>query len=175
VSAAPPGDLLLDRHRDLAGRSSQAWARRALMALVGMLPLLALFNVFGQRPTRSYASGAAASLRVTAPQHLRSGLIYQGRFDITARRRIEQPTLVLDHGWSESMSVNAVVPNPMQETSRDGRWVVSYGRLNAGHKLTVWIYYQVNPTNAGHYSQNVELDDDTTPIARVRRSLTVFP
>jgi hypothetical protein len=175
VSAAPPGDLVLDRHRDLAGRTWQAWVRRALLAVVAVLPLLALFNVFGQRPVRSHASGPAGSLRVTAPQRLRGGLIYQGRFDITARRRIQQPTLILDHGWSESTSVNAIAPNPVQEASRDGRWVVSYGRLNAGHRLTVWIYYQVNPTNTGRYSQNVELDDDTTLIARVQRSLIVFP
>jgi hypothetical protein len=34
---------------------------------------------------------------------------------------------------------------------------------------------QVNPTNVGHRSQNVELDDGTTPLLRIKRNVTIFP
>jgi hypothetical protein len=34
---------------------------------------------------------------------------------------------------------------------------------------------QVNPTNVGHRSQNVELDDGEKPILTVHRNITIFP
>jgi hypothetical protein len=34
---------------------------------------------------------------------------------------------------------------------------------------------QVNPTNVGRRSQNVELDDGETPILTVHRTITIFP
>jgi hypothetical protein len=35
--------------------------------------------------------------------------------------------------------------------------------------------FQVNPTNVGHRSQDVELLDGETPILSVERDVTVFP
>ena len=34
---------------------------------------------------------------------------------------------------------------------------------------------QVNPTNLGRRAQNVELDDGTTPLLRIKRTVTIFP
>ena len=49
------------------------------------------------------------------------------------------------------------------------------GHLGAGHKLVVWLQFQVNPTNVGRRSQDVELYDDTTLLATADRTVTVFP
>jgi uncharacterized membrane protein YcaP (DUF421 family) len=45
-----PDAIVLKRDRDLEGRQLDIWIRRGLMGLVAAVPLLALFNVFGQRP-----------------------------------------------------------------------------------------------------------------------------
>jgi hypothetical protein len=171
----PPDGLSLERNRDLHGRSGHVWYRRALLCVIAVLPVLALLNVFGQRPTTSSAHASAADLAVTAPARLRSGLIFQVRVKVTAHQDIGKPQLVFDPGWWESMSENSMAPNPSSQTNENGRVVLSYNALAAGHSLIVWLYFQVNPTNVGKRREDVELDDGATMITRVHRSLTIFP
>jgi hypothetical protein len=175
MAARLPDGLTLERNRDLRGRSGHAWYRRSLLGVVAVLPVLALLNVFGQRPTTTSAHTAGADLVVTAPARLRSGLIFQVRVQVTARRDIAMPQLVFDRGWWESMSENSLEPNPSNESTKNGSVVLSYDKLPAGHTLIVWLYFQVNPTNVGSRREDVELEDGSTSIARVHRSLTIFP
>jgi hypothetical protein len=170
-----PDGITLKRNRDLAGRARHLQYRRGLLALIGVLPVLALLNFFGQKPVTTEANAAAASLSVTAPERLRGGLIFQVRTTVVAHRPIKHPAIVFDQGWWDSMSENSIAPNPISESSRDGRVVLSYGRLEAGQTLVSSIYFQANPTNVGTRRENVELDDGTRPIATVHRSLTVWP
>jgi hypothetical protein len=172
--AEPPEGISLERSRDLAGARSP-WVRRALLCGVGVLPVLALLNVFGQHPTTSSASSPAASMNVTAPARLRSGLIFQVRVQVSARRDIKELQLVFDKGWWESMSVNSLVPEPSQESSEEGKVVLTYGKLPAGQQHVNWIYFQVNPTNVAKRNENVELRDGSTPLLRIHRAITIFP
>jgi hypothetical protein len=174
VSELPEG-FTPERHRDLVGRHRGTWIRRLLLCLVAVLPALALLNVFGQHPSTTAADGSAASLSVTAPSRLRGGLIFQVRVEVRAHREIKQPRLVFAKGWWESMSVNSIVPEPSESSSRDGRVVLSYDKLEPGQSLISWIYFQVNPTNVGKRREDVELDDGGTPLVTIHRSLTIFP
>jgi len=146
-----------------------------MLCLIGVLPVLALFNVFGQHPTTTSAGVPAASVNVTAPERLRSGLIFQVRVRITAHRDIRELQLVFDRGWWESMSVNSSVPEPTEESSSDGRVVFDYGPLGAGHTHVSWIYFQVNPTNVGERQENLDVKDGNTELVRIKRSMTIFP
>lgn len=170
-----PDGLTVARNRDLSGRLGHPWYRRALLGLVAVLPILALLNVFGQQPTVSTAHAAAADLEVTAPSRLRSGLIFQVRVKVIAHQDISKPQLVFDPGWWESMSLNSLAPNPSSQTNDNGRMVLSFNKLAAGHTLLTWLYFQVNPTNVGNRREDLELDDGATPITGVHRSLTIFP
>jgi hypothetical protein len=170
-----PDGLTIARNRDLSGRAGHTWYRRALLCLVAVIPVLALLNVFGQRPTVSSAHALAADLQVTAPARLRSGLIFQVRVEVDAHRDISTPDLVFDRGWWDSMSVNSLEPNPTNQSSANGRVVLSFNKLSAGRSLIVWMYFQVNPTNVGKRREDVQLKDGLTPITAVHRSLTIFP
>ena len=120
MSQTPDG-LSVARHHELQGRARYVWVRRALLCAIAALPALALLNVFGQRPTTASIANRAASLSVTAPARLRSGLIFQVRVRITAHRDVKHLNVVFDEGWFESMSVNSAVPEPEEERSRHGR------------------------------------------------------
>ena len=80
---------------------------------------------------------------------MRGGLFFQSRIEIRALAAIEHPRLVLDEGWVEGMQVNSIEPAAESETSRDGRVVLSYGALEPGDVLRVWLQFQVEPTNVG--------------------------
>ena len=167
--------LDLGRHRDLQGRGSHVWVRRVLLVLLGGIVLAALLGTFGQHPATSHAKNTQAALEVQSPDRLRGGLIFQARFTIAARQRIAKPTLVLDRGWFESMSVNSTIPSPTQEKVVDGADRMTFDPIAAGRSATVWIYFQVNPTNVGRRSEDVRLDDGERKLFEVRRSVTVFP
>jgi hypothetical protein len=173
--ADAPDQLDLGRHRDLQGRGSHVWVRRGILTLLGAIVLAALLGTFGQHPATSHAQGADARLEVQSPARLRGGLIFQARFTIAAVRRIAKPTLVLGSGWFESMSINSTEPNPVEEkvVGRDVR--MTFEALPAGTSTTVWIYFQVNPTNVGSRSQDVRLEDGERTLAAVHRSVTIFP
>jgi hypothetical protein len=119
---------------------------------------------------------SAAGLEVTAPARLRGGLIYQARSTITARRGLHDARLVLDPGWFEQTTVNSIEPRPSEETTDGrGRPVFDLGPIQAGARHRRFVYFQVNPTNVGHRSQTVELRDGDKLVARIDRSVTVFP
>ena len=171
-----PDTIVLKRHRDFEGRRHQIWWRRGLLALVAAIPVLALFNVFGQRPGTSTVATSAARLQVYAPTRVRGGLLYEARFRITARRELKKALLVLDPGWAEGMSMNTIEPGPGTEASRDGRLSFSLGHIAAGKSFLLFMQFQVNPTNvAWHRPQNVELFDGGTHLLTVKRSMTAFP
>jgi hypothetical protein len=78
---------------------------------------------------------------------------------VTAHHDISTPQLVFSRGWWESMSENSLEPNPSNQSTQNGSVALSYDKLSAGHTLIVWLYFQVNPTNVGTRSENIELED----------------
>jgi hypothetical protein len=173
--ADQPDTIVLTRHRDLAGRSRHPLIRRLLLMLVAALAVAALLNLFGQRPTTSRASIPAATLSVFSPARVRSGLMFTTRFHITAREDLKDARLVLDPGWIEGMQVNSMNPQPINEGSRNGWIVLDLGHMPAGASYIEFVGFQVNPTNVGHRSQAVELDDGQRKLLTIHRTITIFP
>jgi hypothetical protein len=157
------------------GATAGPWARRAVMTVFAAIAVLGLLDVFGQGATQTTARTPAAVLRLTAPAAVRGGLFFQSRVEIRALRALEHPRLVLDVGWVEGMQFNSIEPAPVSEASRDGRVVLSYDRVDAGERLVVWMQFEVDPTNVGHRSYGLELDDAEAKVAAIHRDITVFP
>jgi hypothetical protein len=172
--ARAPGTLTLARNRNSAGRTELVFRRISVLALTALL-VAGLANAFGQRPSSTRVAAAAADLEVTLPKRLRSGLIFESRITITARRSVEDARLVLDSGWTEGMTINTMDPSPLGQASDDGKLALELGHVPAGEKYVLWLQMQVNPTTVGHRSADVELDDGARRIAVVERTITVFP
>jgi hypothetical protein len=170
-----PDTIVLERDRDLVGRRNDIWIRRGLFGLLALVPVLALLNLFGQRPQTSRAGTSAASLTLVAPTRVRSGLLYQARFHIEARREVKAARLVLSPGWLESMSLNTLEPSPVGEASADGRLSLELGRIRGGTSHLLFLQFQVNPTNLGHRDQTVWLYDGPRLLFTLHRTITVFP
>jgi hypothetical protein len=169
-----PDQLVLKVARDREGRRDVV-ARRVLLSGLLVVLVLGLFNVFGQRPSRMTAEADTARLEVYAPERVRGGLFYEARFRVDAVRELDNATLVLEPGWAEGITINTVEPAPLGEASRDGKLVFELGRVPAGQKHVFFLQLQVNPTNVGHRSQDVQLFDGDELLATVERTITVFP
>ena len=172
--ADTPDGIVLERHRDLAGRYS-VWWRRVLLAVVGLFLIAALVDVFGQRPHGSRVAAPAATLSVYAPTAIRGGLLWEARFHITAHQDIEEATLVLDSGWAEGLQINTIEPSPVGEASRDGKLAFDLGHIAAGRSFVLYMEFQTNATNVGRRTANVRLDDGERELMTVHRTITIFP
>ena len=123
-----PDYIDLERHRELVGRSFSRPIRWVLVGLTSIVLLLGLLNVFGQRPKTLNAESAKAKLEVYAPSHLRGGLLYQARFTIFARQKLNHAVLLLSPGWAESQQMNTIEPSPVAQGSRRRRTRSASGR-----------------------------------------------
>jgi hypothetical protein len=170
-----PELLVLRRHRDLTGREHHVWIRRVLLALLALLLLLALANLFGQRPRTTKVTVPAATMAVYAPAHVRSGLYYEARFHIFAKQEIKQAVLVLGSGWIEGITLNTIEPGPVGEASANGRLSLTLGHIPARQSYLLFVQSQVNPTTVGRRAQDVWLYDGNTRLAKLDRTLTIFP
>jgi hypothetical protein len=176
--SAVPDCIDLERHRDLNGRAFELWAGRLLLALLcAVLPILALLNIFGQDPdVKTVANpNGMATLQVQAPRAVRSGVLFQARFDIHARQEIKDAVLVLDSGWAESMTVNTIEPSPTQENSHNGQLALDLGDIPAGKLWREYLEFQVNPVNLGSQAQGVTLYDGNVPLLHLNRTIRVWP
>jgi hypothetical protein len=175
VSNRIPECIEVGRHVELRGRNREIWIRRVVLALVALVPVAALLDVFGQEQRTATAESVTAVLSVTAPDRVRGGLLFTARYRITARTVIRDARLVLDPAWTDDMQVNSIVPQPRSQTSREGAVVLDIGRISAGRTWVTFIGYQVNPTNVGRHNEAVELDDGARRLLRVRRTVVVYP
>jgi hypothetical protein len=169
------GHLSRSRDLELQGRMREVWLRRVILALLALVILAALLNVFGQRAATSTATSSVADLTVNAPERLRGGLIFEGRFEIAAHQPIAHPRLVLAPGWTEGMTLNSSEPTPSDETSHDNRLILAFARIPAGAAMTYWTQWSVNPVNVGNRSQDVALYDGAQRLVTVHRDVTIFP
>jgi hypothetical protein len=172
---AVPQGLTLKHHRDLADREARPMVRRVLVALLTVVLVLGLFNLFGQRVDVSSAESSAARLELSAPTKIRGGIFFQVRVRVVAVEEIANATLVLDPDWLEDITLNTVVPAPVGEASRDGRIALELGRIPAGDEHRLYLHFQVNPTAFGTRSQNVELYDGDLLLLSVDRDALVWP
>lgn len=169
-----PDQLTLKRNRDREGARDLV-GRRIGVVLVGAVLVVALLNVFGQRPATSEAATPLAKLKVYAADRIRGGLYYQARFTVDAVEELKKATLVLDPGWGEGITINTVEPSPVGEASRDGKLAFELGHIPKGERYIFFLQLQVNPTNVGRRSQDVWLYDGDTELIHIDRNVTVWP
>jgi hypothetical protein len=170
-----PDYIVISRDRDLRGRRGEVWVRRGVVLFLGVIPVLALLNVFGQRGTTSSVAAAPATIEVHAPPAVRLGLLYSARITIRANETLPDAALVLNSNWLEGMTLNTVEPSPVSETSQNGSLRLELGRIEGGQQFKLFLSFQVNPTTVSHRDQDVQLVDGNRLIATVHRTMTVYP
>lgn len=170
-----PDTIDLASARDLRGRANEIWVRRLLVLLVVAIPVIALFNVFGQRSHDSQRASPAAALSVHVPSAVRGGLLFEARFTIVARQSIQDTVLELSPEWADGLTINTLEPAPTSETSDNGWLSFDLGELPAGQTFQLHLQYQVNPTSSGGRDLGVRLMDGQAQLTSLTRHLQVWP
>jgi hypothetical protein len=67
-------------------------------------------------------------------------LIFQVRVDVFAHTAIKAPMLVVSRSWwDDSLTTNAIAPQPASQTSQNGHPAFSLGPLRAGHRVAMRV------------------------------------
>jgi hypothetical protein len=170
-----PDGIVLPRHLELRGRAWALPVRRILLAALALFPLLALLGVFGQEPVTTSARNDSATLTVESPETVRGGVLFTTRLTVESSTELSGAQLVLDAGWLDGMQVNSILPQPREQSSRDGRLVLALARIPAHEPISYYIGFQVDPTTIRRRAQDVRLQQNGRTLLTVARTITVLP
>jgi hypothetical protein len=173
--AALPDYLDRSSHVDLHGRNVEPLVRRAGLFVLLVICGLGLANVFGQHTHVLSVDSSAAKLTVETPAAARGGLIYQTIFRIEAHEDLSAPTLHLEPGWFDGLTINTVQPDAVEWGQLEGRNTLKLPPIASGEEFALRLQYQVNPTVLGRRSQDVVLMEAGTELARLDHAQTLFP
>ena len=164
-------DLEIDR----AGQNRGLWARRVVIAAVlrhrgarARRPLRpARDGVTGGEPGRAHdAHGAGHRAR-------RAVLPVAGRDPRAARDRAPAARARPRLGRGHAGELDRARARERAEPRRARRAHLRQAR--ARRRLRIWLQFEVNPTNVGHRSYGIELDDAAARVVRLSPTITVLP
>lgn len=172
-TALPDG---IDERHVAPVRGLRAHASPIAFIVLGAMLAMASTGMLGGAPapvTIVNAPGASLQLKVARP--LRSGLFFETRILVTARRAIAKPVVGVDASLWRDLTINSQIPAPAEERFEQGQYRFEYGALKAGETLEVKIDGQTNPPLVGKVAGKITLLDDDAPLAETRIVIPVLP
>ncbi len=146
----------------------------ALMALT-LIVVAAAAGFMGRPESARTADGREARLEVFGPSLIRNGEFFEMRFRIRAVETISEPVLAVDDGIWEDLTVNTMIPAPVDETHRDGQFRFTLSELQPGAEFLLKVDLQINPDFIGQNAGHVSLLDGDRSITSLYYELGVLP
>jgi hypothetical protein len=168
-------DGVEDRHVAVPSRLHRHANPLSLLLLGGMI-VLALFGILGGRRAETLsATSSAADLAVTVPHTMRSGIFFEMRVEVTAKRAIADAVVAIDASAWHDLTINTQIPAADKEEATDGVFRFHYGPLKAGDRLTMKVDGQINPPLTVGTRGRVALLDGEAELASVPLHIRVLP
>lgn len=146
------------------------------LIILAALMLVALTGALGGQPgERSLVQAPAAALKVDMARVLRSGMFFEMRIAVTARRPLQATTVAIEPSLWRDMTLNTELPDPEKQGFKNGQLRWSYGPLKPGESLLVKVDGQVNPPLFAGTQGDIVLLDGEQEIARQHLSIRVMP
>jgi hypothetical protein len=144
--------------------------------VLGALVVTAMTGFFGGRPSPiTVASTPAAALELKVARPLRSGLFFETRIRIVARRDIAKPVIGVDASLWRDLTINSHIPAAADESFKEGQYRFEYAALKAGDTLEIKIDGQTNPPLVGYLAGTITLLDGDVRLTEARLSIPVLP
>ena len=117
----------------------------------------------------------AAWLSLEAAECIRNGNYFEARISVEPRRPIAEPVIAVPAAMWQDSTINSLIPEPQDETFRDGEYRFRFAPLAAGQRLEFKIDGQINPALYGRLAGNYRLLDGDRELARLESKLIVIP
>lgn len=152
-------------------RRESAFALGALTLVV----VASLFGVFGRPDSARTAASERAELEVFGPSLIRNGEFFEMRFRVRAGEELSNAVIGIDEGVWEDITVNTIIPGPLEETHRDGQFRFTLGEVAAETEFLMKIDLQINPDFVGENVGQIALFDGDEQITSLEYELGVLP
>jgi len=154
----------------------RAHASPLAFLILGGLVAIAMTGILGGAPSPvAVVRAPAASLEVKLARPLRSGLFFETRIRVVARRDIAKPVIGFDTSLWRDLTINSHIPAAADESFKDGQFRFSYAALKTGETLEIKIDGQTNPPLLGRIVGTITLLDDDVRLTEKRVSIPVLP
>ena len=176
---ARPENLPLPQGVETNHLKAKPWHRHAspvgVLAL-GLLMVLALVGVFGGQPhpTRTIDT-SAAKVTLQLPERIRNGEFFEMRMKVATKRSFADLTLAISSTYWHDLTINTMIPAPSEEKSEDGRYLFSYGEIEADKTMAFKFDGQINPPLFAGTSGEIQLRDGDAVIATIPVQIRVMP
>jgi hypothetical protein len=158
-------------------RERAAWRRHAsplsLLVFAGVVGL-ALTGVLGHERDWS-ADASGTSLEIHMPETIRNGEFLEMRISVESSDGIGLLVIGIDHAVWEDVTVNTMIPAATEETSGDGEFRFSFGRLEPGTPFLLKVDAQINPDIVGGNAGTITLYDGDEPLVEQEIEMAVLP
>lgn len=144
--------------------------------VLGAIVAAALLGLFGGgKSPPVQVTTADATLTVTTPQTMRSGLFFETRITVAARRPIADVVIALPPALWRDQTINTTIPGADKEEGADGSFRFHYGALKSGETLEIKYDGQINPPLFAGTRGSIALLDGERPLADVPLNYRVWP
>lgn len=155
------------------------WDRHAspisILVLGGLLLTAGLGFLGGQPSPPKSADFGDARLVVKTPTIIRNGEFFETDLTLTARAPIGDAVIAVSPALWHDMTVNTMIPAPVEESFKDGQFHFSYGPLDAGDSVHVKIDGQINPPLFAGTSGEIAVLDGSRRIGAMPLRIRVLP
>lgn len=163
----------LDEHSCDSGLGSKlAYLRLIILALILVVAMMGFAGGSGDLQTG--VSTPTADFRLDGPQRLRNGNFFETTMTVSAHRPIDNVILAIPASWWRKITINSLVPTPIDEEMDGQELRYHFGPLKAGETLQFKVDGQVNPTRIGSGSGALRLFDGEREIAALDTKLEVI-
>lgn len=113
---------------------------------IGLFLGLALAGLFGGQPHPTRVTDTPSVIITTQfPEILRNGEFFEMRGTIRVKQAFKDLRLGISAPYWRDMTINSMVPAPVEESSENGTYIFSFGKMEAGDIFTIKIDGQINP------------------------------
>lgn len=136
--------------------------------------VLGLTGLLGREAAwRAEANGVR--LVVHSSEIIRNGEFFEMRVTVESEDALGELVIGIEDGLWEDMTVNTLIPGPVDEASNDGEFRLTFAELDANTPFLLKVDLQVNPDIVAGNDGAVTVYDGEEPMVTTDLSITVLP
>lgn len=158
-------------------RPVAGWRRHASplsLVILGGVIVAGLLGLFGHERAWS-ADASGVTLRIESPETIRNGEFFEMRIRVAGDRSIAEPVVGIESSLWEDMTVNTMIPSPVDEESSDGEFRFTFAPMESGTEFLLKVDLQVNPDILGGNEGTVTVYDADERIVEAEIEIDVLP
>lgn len=154
----------------------KGYANPLPLILLTMLMIAGLMGLMGGNPSPTrWVENQNLRLSIHSPAIVRSGMAFETKFAIYAKRPIHQLSMSVSDGLWRDMTINTMIPAATEEIYRDGAHHFIFSDLPSGEQFQFKVDGQINPPLIGKVRGPITVWDGPTKITEIDFKTMVLP